>query len=773
MTKLDRTVLPIPDEVLQQLPTRSGALNLESVAAPEGAPNVVIVLIDDMGFGATSAFGGPSQSPTAEELAGSGLRYTRFHTTALCSPTRQALMTGRNHHAVNMASITNLATPVPGYTSVRPRSAATLAEVLRLNGYNTGAFGKMHQTPPWEVSPVGPFDRWPTGEGFERFYGIVAGEANQYAPLLYDGTTPVSPPKDASYHFSEDIVDKSIEWVQTQKVLAPQKPFFLYLSFGATHAPHHVPREWIEKYRGRFDQGWDAERERIVAHQRELGVVPPDCPLTSRHDEIPAWEDLTDDERTVAARLMEAFAGFAEHTDAQVGRLVRAVKEVDAFDNTLFIYIMGDNGASAEGGIHGTLNEIASLNGIHDSSDAMLDMLDEVGGPRAYNHFSAGWAHATNTPYQWTKQVASHWGGTRVGTIVHWPRGIKETGEVRTQWHHVIDVMPTVLEAAGLPLPESVNGTTQQRTDGVSMLYSFDDPQAAERHTTQYFEMFGNRGIYHEGWTACTKHVTPWDHSQAIPLAEDRWELYSPEDWSQADDLAEEMPEKLAELQAVFEREAKANSVLPLDDRRVERFNSDIAGRPDLLKGRTEMVLRPGMRRLHEVAVPNVKNKSHVVHASITVGEDGGEGAIVSQGGRFGGWTLWLNQGVPQYSYNWFARERYDVCAQDQLGPGVHEVRYEFECDDAPGFGRGGTGRLVVDGHEVANGRIERTVPFHTGSSGSTDVGGDLEGAPVIDDYREPDGSFSGEIHWVRISISGDAEPTPPAVNAQIETALQ
>nr|WP_305095404.1 arylsulfatase [Prescottella sp. R16] len=731
-----------------------------------------MVLIDDMGFAASSTFGGPCHMPTADRLASGGLRYSKFHTTALCSPTRQALMTGRNHHAVNMGTITNLATPVPGYTSVRPQSAVTLAEVLRLNGYNTGAFGKMHQTPPWEVSPVGPFDRWPTGEGFEKFYGIVSGETNQWDPLLFEGTTPVDYPGEG-YHFSEDIVSRSIEWVQSQKSLAPEDPFFLYLSFGATHAPHHVPQSWIDKYKGRFDHGWDAERERIVEVQRRLGLVSDDCELTARHAEIPAWADLTDDERTVAARLMEAFAGFAEHTDAQVGRLVDALETMDAMDNTIFFYILGDNGASAEGGVSGAINEIASLNGVHDETANILSNIDLIGGPHAYNHYPAGWAHATNTPYQWTKQVASHWGGTRVGMITHWPAGIESRGGIRHQWHHVIDIMPTVLEAASLPLPAVVNGVEQQRTDGLSMMYTFDDADAEDRHRTQYFEMFGNRGIYHEGWMACTKHVTPWDNSpNQRAFAEDVWELYAPDDWSQARNLAHENPEKLRELQERFEIEAEKNNVLPLDDRRVERFNPDLAGRPDLLNGRTSTTLRPGMKRLPEAAVPNVKNKSHAITAQVVLPDEPTEGVILSQGGRFGGWVLYFVDGVLHYSHNWLGLDRYDVVAGDRVSPGRHEIRYEFLVDEIEGYGRGGEGRLYVDSELVGVGRIDRTVPFHSGSSGSTDVGCDTA-APVVDDYRTRRGEFTGDIASVTVAIGDEVSDIPARVSFDIEMSIQ
>ncbi|GAA1828146.1 arylsulfatase AtsD [Pseudonocardia ailaonensis] len=772
-----RLQLPLPDQV-RRPSTEPDVRNsvhppLETAAPPRDAPNVVIVLLDDMGFGASSAFGGPCHMPAAERLAQGGLKYSRFHTTALCSPTRQSLLTGRNHHAVNMAAITGLATSVPGYTSVRPRSAATIAEVLKHNGYKTAAFGKMHQTPIWETSASGPFDRWPTGEGFERFYGFIGGEADQWSPLLYEGTSPVEPPSDPDYHLSTDLTDQAIAWVRSQRTLAPDSPFFLYLSFGATHAPHHAPASWIEKYRGRFDEGWDAERERILASQVALGVVPEGCELTRRHDEIPAWNDLSEDEKLVAARLMEAFAGFAEHTDNEVSRLLDALTELDSLDNTLFLYILGDNGASGEGGIPGTTNEVASLNGLHDSTENVLAHLDKIGGPESYNHYPVGWAHATNTPYQWTKSVASHWGGTRVGMIAHYPDRIPEGGQIRNQWHHVIDVVPTILELAGLPAPKTVNGFDQQPIDGVSFAYSFDDAAAEDQHTTQYFEIFGNRGVFHQGWSACTKHSNPWNgRSKLIPFADDVWVLYAPGDWSQAHDLAAAMPEKLRELQELFRAEAERNFVYPMDDRRSERRDTELVGRPDPLAGRTTMTLYPGMSRLAESAVPTVRNKAHQVSAALSLREDDEDGVILSQGGRFGGWVLYLRDGRLEYCHNWLDRERYVVAAPTALGAGSHVVSYRFVPDEGEGFGRGGIGELHCDGELLASARIERTVPHYFGTATSTDVGCDL-GSPVVGGYRCARGAFTGDIEWVRIDVDGPPVEAPHQVTEDIELATQ
>lgn len=727
---------------------------IEPVRPPAGAPNVLIVLIDDMGFGASSAFGGPIHMPTLQRLADDGLRYSRFHNCALCSPTRQALLTGRNCHSVEMGVITELATSVPGYTSIRPNTAATIAEVLRLNGYSTAAYGKMHQTPAWEVSPSGPFDRWPTGEGFEDFYGFVAAETNQWAPTLVRGTTPVEPPDDPDYHVTPDLVDHAIAWVQSQQALTPDKPFFIYLSFGATHAPHHAPPEWIEKYRGKFDQGWDKVREETLARQKELGVVPPDTQLTARNEGIPAWDDLSADQQRIAARLMETYAGFAEHTDYHAGRLIDALETMGALDNTLLIFIAGDNGASAEGSKYGTHNELLTLNGVGDIGELMLAHFDDIGTPRTYNHYPIGWAHAMDCPYQWTKQIASHWGGTRTGMAIRWPAGFQAKGEVRHQFHHVIDIVPTILECAGLPEPDVVNGVTQKPIEGVSMAYTFDDPAAPDRRTTQYFEMFGNRGIYHNGWSAVTRHSNLFGQISQ-DWSEDVWELYDGStDWSQAHDLAAEMPEKLAELQQIFLIEAAKYNVFPLDDRRVERFNADFAGRPDLMGHRTSLTLYPGMVHLMENAVLNVKNKSYSVTAELEIPESGAEGVILAQGGRFAGWSLYANAGVLKFAYNWLGSEMTTISAAEPLPAGPVTVKYDFTYDGGEP-GAGGMGTLFVNDVQAGQGRIDKTVGYVFSADEGMDVGCDLA-SPVTEDYPERNNAFTGVIHWVRIDIGDD-----------------
>jgi arylsulfatase A-like enzyme len=760
-----RDVLPIPDQRRVGLVTfdakdpETSYPPIEPLRPPPGAPNVLVILIDDVGFGASSAFGGPCATPTAERLAAGGLKFTRFHTTALCSPSRAALLSGRNHHSVGMGGITEIATSAPGYNSLRPNSAAPLPETLRLNGYSTAQLGKCHEVPVWETSPMGPFDHWPhPGGGFEYFYGFIGGETNQWYPVLYDGVTAVEPDRtpEQGYHFTEDMTDKAISWARSQKSLMGDKPFFMYFAPGATHAPHHVAREWSDRYKGRFDQGWDAVREETFARQKELGVVPADAELTARPPEIPAWDDMPDDLKPVLARQMEIYAGFLEHTDHHVGRLIDALEDLEILDDTLIYYIIGDNGASAEGDLHGCFNELINLNGANalQTTEFMASRIDDFGTPKAYNHYAVGWAHAMCTPYQWTKQIASHWGGTRNGTIVHWPGGFAAKGETRHQFHHVIDLAPTVLEAAGLPEPSFVHGVQQMPYEGVSMRYAFDDGDAAERHETQYFEMFCNRGIYHKGWTAVTRHSIPWDPSSPLPAFDDDvWELYDDTDWTQARDLAAAQPERLAELQRLWLIEVSKYNVLPLDDRRVERFNSDIAGRPLLVQG-TSQLLFGGMGRLSENSVLNVKNKSHTVTAEITVPDGGAEGVIVAQGGEFGGWSLYLVEGTPRYCYNLFGVQSFTVASETVVPAGTHQVRMEFTYDGG-GLGKGGEATLFVDGDPVGKGRIEGTVPMQFSADETLDLGSDTA-SPVAADYPEGGGRFTGRIAWVQLDIGED-----------------
>ncbi|QPQ79724.1 arylsulfatase [Prescottella equi] len=759
-------MLPIPDRthagtVLYDAKDPDSRFTpLRPLRPPDGSPNVLIVLLDDVGFGASSAFGGPAQTPTAQRLADDGLKYTRFHTTALCSPTRAALLTGRNHHTVGMGSITEMATAAPGYTSVRPDTCAPLAEILKLNGYATAHVGKCHEVPIWETSPVGPFDRWPSpGNGFEYFYGFLGGETDQWYPTLHEGTGRVEPwgTPEEGYHLTEDLADKAIAWVRQQKVLTPDKPFFLYFAPGATHAPHHVPQQWAQRYRGRFDDGWDVLRERIFARQKELGVVPADAELTRRHDAIPAWDEMDERLLPVLRRQMENYAGFLEHTDHQVGRVVEEIDRIGALDDTLVFYIIGDNGASAEGTLQGTSNELISLNGMAgiETPEFLLGALDKLGGPDSSPHYAVGWAHAMDTPYQWTKQVASHWGGTRNGTVVHWPRGFAARGEVRNQFHHVVDVAPTVLAAAGIPAPTTVNGVRQHPLEGVDMAYSFHDAAAPERHVTQYFEMLGNRGIYHRGWSAVTKHRTPWQipGGPGIAFDDDVWELYDgAADWTQARDLAKEYPERLRELQRLFLIEATRYNVLPLDDRTFERVLPGLSGKPRLVPGNRQVLL-PGMQALLEMHIVNCRNRSWSLTAQVDVPDGGARGVILNLGGHAGGWSFYFRDGRPTFCYNLFGIERSYIRAPDTVGVGLHQVRSEFAYDGG-GLGKGGTVTLFVDGTAVAEGRVERTEPIGFGYEFS-DVGRDSL-STVTPEYPTGDNAFTGRIDWVQIEAGED-----------------
>jgi arylsulfatase len=762
-----RQVLPVPDVVPPGLTTYDAKdpdtsfPPIEPLRPPEGAPNVLIVLIDDTGFGASSAFGGPVNMPNAERLATGGLKYNRFHTTALCSPTRAALLSGRNHHTVGMGGITEIATSAPGYSSIRPNTCAPLAELLKLNGYSTAQFGKCHEVPVWETSPMGPFENWPTGSGFEYFYGFIGGEAHQYYPAIYEGTIPVEPEQtpEEGYHLTADMTDKAIKWARQQKALMPDKPFFMYFAPGATHAPHHVPEDWLDKYEGQFDDGWDALRERTFARQKELGVIPADAELTPRHDEIPAWDDMPDEVKPVLRRQMEVYAAFLEHTDHHVGRLLDALEDLEILDDTLVYYIIGDNGASAEGTMNGTYNEMINFNGAAalETPEFLTSHLGDWGGPDSYPHYSVGWAHAMDTPYQWTKQVASHFGGTRNGTVVHWPNGFESKDEVRTQFGHVIDVAPTILEAAGLAEPTFVHGVQQTPMQGVSMTYSFDDATAGERHETQYFEMFGNRGIYHKGWTAVTRHRTPWLLiGEEVPAFDDDvWELYDTSaDWTQFKDVSAEQPEKLHELQRLFLIEATKNNVLPLDDRAVERVLPDVAGRPTLVKGDRQRLFG-GMGRLSENSVVSIKNKSHAVTAEIVVPDGGAQGVIVAQGGSIGGWSLYVKDGKLRYCYNLLGIQRFYVDSEREVPAGTHQVRMEFAYD-GPGLGKGGSVSLYIGGEKVGEGTVEATAAMIFSADDTLDVGKE-GGALVADDYPVPN-AFTGEVNWVEIDVGEAAE---------------
>ena len=750
---VDRTVLPIPEprrQTYKELDARNAKAPARwEVKAPSGAPNIVVVLIDDIGFGASSAFGGPISMPTLDKVAKTGLKYNRFHTTALCSPTRVALLTGYNHHSNNAGSIMETGTAFPGNTGVRPQSITTVAEVLRQNGYSTAAFGKYHETPPWEISAAGPYDRWPTHSGFEKFYGFIGGETNQYAPLVYDGTAQVELPEDPKYHFTTDMTNQAMSWMKFQKALSPDKPFYMYFAPGATHAPHHVPAEWRDKYKGKFDQGWDKVREETLARQIKLGVVPAGTKLAPKHKDIKDWTTLSADEKKLFTRQMETYAGFAEHTDNEIGRLYSAIEELGQADNTLFIYIVGDNGASAEGQMNGTFNEMSFFNAAPETVGAMLKHYDEWGGESTYPHYPAGWAVAMDAPFTYTKQVASDFGGTRNGMVIHWPKGIKAQGEVRSQFGHVIDIAPTVYEVTKIPAPKKVNGIDQDPLEGKSLVYSFDNPSAKETHTVQYFEMFGNRAIYSDGWYARTIHRPAWQAKPSQTLQEDVWELYnSNEDFSLSTNVAASNAAKLKELQAVFMTEAEKFHVLPIDDRLLERTNAEAVGRPSVMEGRNTVTYGPGMKGMGVDIFIATPGKSYTMTADVDV-QAGANGVIVAQGGRFGGFSFFLNNGKPTFVYNYLGLEKFTVASSQALSPGRHTIVYAFKSDG--GLGKGGVGTITVDGNKAGEGRIGKTQPGIFSVDDLADVGTD-DGTPVTDYGKSR--KFTGTLNKVTIQTS-------------------
>ncbi|MFM1723305.1 arylsulfatase [Rhodococcus sp. PAM 2766] len=734
------------------------------------APNVLVVLVDDMGFGASSAFGGPIDMPTAERLAAGGVRFNRFHTTALCSPTRASLLTGRNPHAVGFGTVTNFVSSDPGYNCVRPDSAATVATILKDNGYNTAAFGKWHQTPGAETGPTGPFDRWPTGEGFERFYGFLGGSTDQYHPALYDGVTPIDCPStpEEGYHLSEDLADRMIDWMACQHATAPDKPFFAYLALGATHSPLQVPKQWRDKYSGKFAHGWNRQRDITLDRQKELGVVPEDGEMTAWLDLVPEWDTLSEEDRRAAELLMELYAGFAEHTDAQVGRVVDALERLELLDDTLIFYILGDNGASAEGGVQGTANEGILFNGLRDSSARIVARANELGSPTTAPQYPFGWALAMDTPYQWVKQVASHYGGTRNPLIVHWPDGVAARGGIRPQWHFVSDIAPTILEAAGIPAPASVGGVEQQPLDGVSMLYSFDDADAADRRTTQYFEVFGNRGIYHEGWVACTAHRVPMQAASTdVPFEDDVWELYDTTvDWTEARNLAGTHPDKLARMQELFDREARRNQVL-LDNTRMQRMREGVPARDP-----ARVVTYPGtMPPLLPDAAVKVLNRSHTITVQVTLDVAGSSGALVAQGARAdGGWSLHLDEGRLAYCHNVADLHSWHVRSDAVVATGTHAIRLE-SIYDGGGMGKGAVLRLFVDGGPVGHGRIESSTAFYIGGTGLLTIGRS-HGVPVTADYTR-DNRISGTVHSVRFELGVEGSPAGDADLARVALATQ
>jgi len=738
----------------------------KAVAAPKGAPNILLILTDDTGFGASSTFGGPIPTPTLDRVAARGIRYNNFHTTALCSPTRAALLTGRNHHSVGFGNISEFATGYPGYDSILPKSAGTIGNILVNNGYNTSWFGKNHLIPDWLQSPDGPFDQWAGGLGFEYFYGFLGGDTDNWHPALFENTKPVLPPVgDPNYILIHDMGDRAINWIHTQHAIAPDKPFLMYFAPGNGHAPHHASKDWIAKFKGQFDQGWDRQREITLANQKRLGIVPADTVLTLRPKDIPAWDSLNADQKKVYARMMEVYAAAVAQSDYEIGRVIDSLAESGQLDNTLVIYIEGDNGASGEGTLEGTTNELGG-NLEAESLAFKVSMMDALGSDRTYNHYPVGWAHAMDTPFQWTKQVASHFGGTRNGVAISWPKRIAARGEIRSQFHHVIDIVPTILEEVGVQAPLVLNGVTQMPFEGVSMAYTFDDAKAATRHTSQYFEIVGNRGFYDDGWIASTTPLRPpWMVTGAEPDPDDfPWELYNvTKDFSQSNDLAKENPKKLSDLQARFLIEAAKHNVLPIDSSFADRANPAL--RPGFNTGRTDFVYYPGMVRIPEANAPDIKNKSFHIAADVEIPQGGADGILVTQGGRFGGWGLLVLDDKPMFAYA-FSNQDGDkypnqkksktrIAGGEKLTPGKHIISFDFAYDGG-GIGKGGRGELRVDDIKVAEGRFEKTIPFRFSLDESFDVGQDT-GSPVIDEYdAKMPFEFSGTLKKVEVKLGDD-----------------
>lgn len=773
----DRSHLPLPESPFKGV---IGETYLDSKEdwpkvpkPPAGAPNVVVIMLDDVGFGQVSTFGGPVPTPALDKLAARGLRYNRFHTTAICGPSRAALITGRNHHNCGVGFLSEWATGFPSYNNMIPKSTATVASVLRGNGYATSWFGKNHNTPDWESSVAGPFDRWPTGLGFDYFYGFIGGETHQYYPVLFENTVAVEPHKtpEEGYHFMEDMTDRAINWARYSKAVAPEKPFFLYFAPGAAHAPHHAPKDWREKFAGQFDAGWDAVREATYRRQLEQGVIPPDTELTPRPEWVKPWDSLSADERKLYARFMENFAGYLAYADHECGRLIEAIESLPDADNTLILYIVGDNGASSEGGFSGTVNEIMNLNGVPSRLEDNLAKLDEIGGPDTEPHYPLGWAWAGNAPFQWVKQVASHLGGSRNPMVAAWPAKITDHGGVRDQFTHLIDIMPTILDIAGIPAPESVDGVKQKPLDGVPITSTFADPKAKPVRERQYFEVFTNRAIYDKGWIACAQHTLPWRQDLAPAHWEnDRWELYHlDEDFSEARDLADEMPDKLTEMKALFDEEARKNNVYPLDDRGSGRLATPKPSPGGADPNRTHFTYYAGAFRLAETASPNTKNRSHRITAEIEMPDTGGEGIILAAGGASAGYALYVQDGKLVYHYNWFERERTDLISSIPLPPGRSTVTMEFAYDGG-GLGKGGEAVIGINGQDVGRKRIENTVAGRFGID-TFGVGSDT-GSPVGKSYKAPF-RFTGKVLRVDVVLGPrDLSPEDETKLHRMQTAF-
>ena len=764
-TTIDGKYLPSPAQrfggVINLTAPESKPYWPSTIVPPKGAPNILLIMTDDQGYGVSGTFGGLVPTPAMDMLAKSGLRYTQFHSTALCSPTRAALITGRNHHSVGFGVISEMSTGYPGYNSLMGPECATIGEILKDNGYATSWFGKNHNTPSYQLSDAGPFNQWPVGMGFEYFYGFMGGETDQWTPYLFQNTSQIFPwVGKPDYNLGGDLADNAIEHMQKLRAAAPDKPFFVYFVPGGTHSPHQPPKEWIEKFKGKFDMGWNAMREQIFANQKKLGVIPDGTQLTPwPKDVLPMWESLTADEKKLYAHEAEVFAAYAAYTDHEIGRVIQSVKDMGEIDNTIIIYISGDNGTSAEGTLQGTFNQMTAYNGILDIPiQDQLKLMDAWGSDQTYPHMSVAWSWAFDCPFKWTKQVASHFGGTRQGMVISWPGHIKDTGAIRTQFHHMIDIVPTLLEATGIQAPAMVNGIAQKPIEGISMVYTFNAANAKlpSERKTQYFEMFGNRAIYHDGWVACTTPpAAPWlMGTTKLPEVMNgyKWELYNiANDFSENNDLSVKMPDKLREMQQIFIEEATKYNVFPMDNSIITRL---ITPRPSAVAGRTMFTYSGEMAGLPASGAPSILNKSYTITADITVPEGGGDGMINTEGGRFGGYGLYLLKGVPVFTYNALDLARFRLAGKDPLTAGKHTIVFDFAYD-GPGVAKGGTAILKVDGKEVSTLKFPKTIPFLMTIDETFDVGIDLRTSVNDQDYKVPF-KFNGKINKLTINLGED-----------------
>lgn len=752
---VERTVLPVPAAPFagtQGLQPKDSTPSFPApVQAPAGAPNVLLVLMDDVGFGETSTFGGPVPTPSLQRLADNGLRFTRFHTTAVCSPTRAALLAGRNHHSAHTGAVTEMATGFPGYDTLIGQDTATIAQTLKLNGYNTAWFGKNHNLPDWESSQAGPYDRWPTSLGFEKFYGFLGGVANNWRPALYDGTTPIEPYLgDPRYNLDFDLADKAINWIQMQKAMAPDKPFFIYYATAAGHAPQQATPEWMAKFKGQFDQGWDKMREETFARQKAMGIIPANAKLTPRPAQIPSWDSASPREKKIYSAMMELAAAHVAQADYNLGRVFKAIDDIGLIQNTLIIFVVGDNGAAGEGTLRGVFNDLNIVSQSTETLEYVESRLPDFGTYKSSNLYPVGWAWAMNTPFQWTKQVASHFGGTRNGLVMQWPAVIGDKGGKRSQFHHVIDIAPTILDAAHLPQPARVNGVDQRPIEGISMIYTLNDAKAPDRRQTQYFEIFGNSGLYHDGWIASTTPTrVPWSGvGNDMNVLTTKWELYNIDtDFSQANDLAATNPEKLREMQTRFFAEAAKYNVLPIQTSAAERFGEGI--RPSLTGDRTSFTYNAGMIRIPEGAGPNIKNRNWSLTTEVEVtGDD--TGVIATEGGLMGGWGLYFEKGKPVFSYTFADGSNYRAVGAQALSPGKHKLTLDMVADGG-GTGKPATATISVDGAVVGTVRVLKTTPFRFSTEETLDFGQDT-GTPVDLTYDVP-AKFTGKTGPITINL--------------------